>query len=212
MTFGRLHGVELVTAFLREQPRLTATVLMLDRVVDLVDEGVDVAIRIGALPDSLIAHRVGETRRLLVASPAYLERRGTPQCPGDLKSHDVIAFTGLMPVRDWRHMSLEGHAAGVAHGARLAVNDASAALAAAARGEGIAVALSYMVEQMLAEGQLSSVLERFAPSPEPISIVYLLSRPLAPKIRSFVEFAAPWLHRRLTRCVARQAVAAGSPS
>ena len=184
MTFGRLYGVELVAAFLREQPRLAVTVLMLDRIVDLVDEGVDVAIRIGALPNSsLIAHRVGETRRLLVASPAYLERHGRPERPGDLKRHDVIAFTGLMPGRDWRHTSLEGHATGVAHGARLTVNDASAALAAAARGEGIAVALSYMVQQMLADGRLSSVLERFAPSPEPIHIVYPLSRPLAPKVR-----------------------------
>ena len=198
VTFGRLHGVELVAAFLREQPRLAVTVLMLDRIVDLVDEGVDVAIRIGALPDSsLIAHRVGETRRLLVASPAYLQRHGRPERPGNLKGHDVIAFTGLMPGRDWRHTSLEGHATGVAHGARLTVNDACAALAAAARGEGLAVALSYMVQQMLADGRLSSVLENFEPSPEPIHIVYPLSRPLAPKIRAFVDFATPWLHRRL---------------
>jgi DNA-binding transcriptional LysR family regulator len=82
VTFGRLHGVELVAAFLREQPRLAVTVLMLDRIVDLVDEGIDVAIRIGALPDSsLIAHRVGEIRRLLVASPAYSSGTAGPSAP-----------------------------------------------------------------------------------------------------------------------------------
>ena len=77
------------------------------------------------------------------------------------------------------------------------MNDASVALDAAARGERIAVALSYMVQQMLADGRLSSVLENFEPSPEPIHIVYPVSRPLAPKIRAFVDFATPWLHRRL---------------
>jgi DNA-binding transcriptional LysR family regulator len=200
VTFGRMHLVALVAAFLRVEPRVTASVLMVDRVVDLVDEGVDLAVRIGGLPDSsLVAHRVGETRRLLVASPEYLARRGAPARPEDLKAHDVIAFTGLMPGREWRHAGEGGRTAAVALSPRLTVNDAAAALAAAERGEGIAVALSYMVAPQLAEGRLSPVLERFAAAPVPVQIVYPQARLLAPKIRAFVDFAAPRLRRSLAQ-------------
>jgi DNA-binding transcriptional LysR family regulator len=200
VTFGRMHVVALAAAFLRAEPRVTASVLMVDRVVDLVEEGVDLGVRIGALPDSsLVAHRVGETWRLLVASPDYLALRGAPARPKDLKAHDVIAFTGLMPGREWRHLDEDGRPAAVALSPRLTVNDAAAALAAAERGEGIAVALSYMVAPLLAEGRLSMVLERFAPAPVPVQIVHPQARLLAPKIRAFVDFAAPWLRRRLAQ-------------
>jgi DNA-binding transcriptional LysR family regulator len=128
VTFGRMHAVALVAAFLRAEPRVTASVLMVDRVVNLVDEGIDLALRIGALPDSsLVAHRVGETRRLLVASPDYLARRGVPMRPEDLKAHDVIAFSGLMPGREWRHAAEDGRPAAVALSPRLTVNDAAGA-------------------------------------------------------------------------------------
>ena len=200
VTFGRMHLVALVAAFLRVEPRVTASVLMVDRVVHLVDEGVDLAVRIGALPDSsLVAHRVGETRRLLVASPEYLACRGAPARPEDLKAHDVIAFTGLMPGREWRHLAADGRPAAVALSPRLTVNDAAAALAAAERGEAIAVALSYMVAPQLAEGRLRPVLERFAAAPVPVQIVYPQARLLAPKIRAFVDFAAPRLRRSLAQ-------------
>jgi DNA-binding transcriptional LysR family regulator len=200
VTFGRMHAVALVAAFLRAEPRVTASVLMVDRVVNLVDEGIDLALRIGALPDSsLVAHRVGETRRLLVASPDYLARRGVPMRPEDLKAHDVIAFSGLMPGREWRHAAEDGRPAAVALSPRLTVNDAAAALEAARRGEGIAVALSYMVAPLLAEGRLCPVLERFAPAPVPVQIVYPHARLLAPKIRAFVAFAVPWLRRHLAQ-------------
>jgi DNA-binding transcriptional LysR family regulator len=199
--FGRLHVVPLAAAFLRAEPRVTASVLMVDRVVNLVEEGIDLAVRIGALPDtSLVAHRVGETRRLLVASPDYLTRCGAPACPEDLKRHDVIAFSGLMSGREWRHAAAEdGRPAAVALSPRLTVNDAAAALEVAERGEGIAVALSYMVTPALAEGRLRPVLERFAPRPVPVQIVHPQARLLAPKIRAFVDFAAPWLRRRLAQ-------------
>ena len=198
LTFGRMHLVALVGAFLRAEPRVTASMLMTDRVVNLVDEGIDLAVRIGALPDSsLVAHRVGETRRLLVASPDYLARRGTPTRPEELRDHDVIAFTGLMPGREWRHVAESGRPAAIALSPRLTVNDAAAALAAVERGEGIAVALSYMVAPLLAEARLSLVLERFAPAPVPVQIVYPHARLLAPKIRAFVDFAVPLLRKRL---------------
>jgi DNA-binding transcriptional LysR family regulator len=198
--FGRMHVLPLVAEFLRAEPRVTASVLMINRVVNLVEEGIDCALRIGALPDSsLVARRVGETRRILVASPGYLARRGTPMRPEDLKAHDVIVHTHLMPDREWRHAADDGRPAAVALAPRLTVNDATAALAAAERDEGIAIALSYMVAPALAEGRLVPVLERFAPAPVPVQIVYPHARLLAPKIRAFVDFAAPWLRRRLAR-------------
>lgn len=196
VTFGRLYVAPLLAAFLRTEPRITASLLMLDRVVNLVEEGIDVAVRIGPLPDSsLIAHRVGETRRLLVASRDYLARRGVPTHPQDLKEHDVIAFTGLMPGREWRHIADDGRPAVVTIAPRLTLNDAAAALAAAERGEGIVAALSYMVAPLLAEGRLSVVLNRFAPEPLPVQIVYPHARLLAPKVRAFIDHAAPALRR-----------------
>lgn len=199
VTFGRIYVVDLIAAFLELQPRVTASVRMLDRVVNLVEEGIDVAIRIGALPDSsLRSCRIGETRRVLVASPDYLERCGTPQRPDDLKAHAVIALTGLMPHRELRHVVEDGRIANVALSPRLWLNDAAAALHAAEHGEGIAVALSYMVAAHVAQGRLTPVLEDFAPPPIPIQIVYPEARLLAPKIRAFMDFAAPWLRKRLS--------------
>jgi DNA-binding transcriptional LysR family regulator len=198
--FGRMHFLPLVTEFLRAEPRVTASVLMLNRVVNLVEEGIDLALRIGALPDSsLVARRVGETRRILVASPGYLAQRGTPVRPEDLRAHDVIAHTILTPGREWRYVAEDGRPAAVALAPRLTVNDVTAALAAAERGEGIAIALSYMVAPALAEGRLVPVMERFAPAPVPVQIVHPHARLLAPKIRAFVDFATPWLRRRLAQ-------------
>jgi DNA-binding transcriptional LysR family regulator len=199
-TFGRMHVVPIVAAFLEAEPRVTVSVLMIERLVNLVEEGIDLAVRIAALPDSsLVAHRVGETRRILVASPDYLARRGTPGCPDELKAHDVVAFNNLLPRNEWRHIAGDGRPASVTLSPRLTVNDAAAALAAAERGEGIAIALSYMVAQPLAEGRLRPVLERYAPPSLPVQIVYPQARLLAPKIRAFVDFAAPRLRRRLTQ-------------
>ncbi len=198
--FGRMHGLPLVMDFLRDEPRVTASVLLLNRVANLVEEGIDVALRIAAMPDSsLVARRVGEVRRILVASPGYLERRGTPLRPEDLKEHDVIAHTELMPGREWRHVADDGRPAAILLAPRLTVNDAPAALSAAEHDEGIAIAWSYMVAPAQAEGRLVPVLERFAPAPVPVQIVYPHARRVAPKIRAFVEFATPWLRRRLAR-------------
>ncbi len=198
VTFGRMHVAPVLAAFLRAEPRVTASLLMADRVVNLVEEGIDVAVRIGALPDSsLVARRVGGTRRLLVASPDYLARRGAPARPEDLRLHDVIAFTGLMPTREWRHVREDGRAEAVALLPRLELNDAAAALAAAERGEGITLALCYMAAPLLAQGRLSVVLESFTLPAAPIQLVYPQSRLLAPKIRAFLDFTAPRLKERL---------------
>lgn len=198
VTFGRMHVAPVLAEFLRAEPRVSASLLVADRLVNLVEEGIDVAVRIGALPNSsLVARRVGETRQLLVASPSYLARRGEPARPEDLRLHDIIAFTGLMPGREWRHVREDGRADSIALAPRLAVNDAAAALAAAERGEGITLALCYMAAPLLHAGRLAKLLERFTLPAVPIQLVYPQARLLAPKIRAFIDFAAPRLKERL---------------
>jgi DNA-binding transcriptional LysR family regulator len=206
VAFGRSALAPVVCAFLREHSCVSASVLLVDRVVDLVEEGIDVAVRIGQLPDSsLVARRVGEVRRLLVASPAYLAKRGRPAAPAELKHHDLIAFTGLTPSGIWRLG--EGRSARkVAVNPRLELNDAAAALSAAEAGEGITVALSYMVASAVAAGCLATVLDRFMPPAVPVQLVYPHSRLVAAKVRAFVDFAAPRLREGLA-CTALDAPA-----
>ena len=192
-TFGRMVLAPIVTAFLAEYPKVTVSVRLHDRVVDLLDEGIDVAVRIAELPDSsLVARRVGEVRRLLVASPGYLATYGTPDAPAQLREHAVIAFTGLMPGHEWRYRA-EGRTRSVAITPRLEINDALSALATAEAGEGITPALSYMISDAVAAGKLVPVLEDWAPAPAPVHLVHQQGRLVPPKIRAFMDFAAPRL-------------------
>lgn len=197
VTLGRTHVAAVMLDFLRAEPKVTASLLLLDRVVNLVEEGIDVAVRIAHLPDTtLIARRVGTVRRVLVASPDYLAERGTPESPEDLKAHDIIAFTALLPGREWRFLD-RGRATAVALMPRLEVNDATAAIAGAERGGGITIALSYMVAQAIAAGRLSVVLDRWTPPAVPVQLVYPQGRAMAAKVRAFLDFAAPRLKARL---------------
>ncbi len=195
--FGRAHVAPVLASFLNEWPEVSASLTLLDRVANMVEEGFDVAVRIGALPDSsLVARRVGEVRRLVVASPAYLARRGAPARPEELKRHEVIAFTGQPTAREWRFVE-DGRPLAVALAPRFEVNDTLAALMAAERGEGLAAALSYVAAPALAGGRLVSVLERFATPPVPVHLVHPQARLVAAKVRSFVDHAAPRLKERL---------------
>ncbi|MEP4380153.1 MAG: LysR family transcriptional regulator [Alphaproteobacteria bacterium] len=192
-TFGRMVLAPIVTAFLAEHPKVTASVRLHDRVVDLLDENIDVAVRIAELPDSsMVARRVGEVRRLLVASPDYLKKCGTPESPAQLREHAVIAFTGLMPGHEWRYRA-EGRMRTMAITPRFEINDALAALASAEAGEGITPALSYMISDAVAAGRLVSVLDDWAPVPVPVHLVHQQGRLVPPKIRAFMDFAAPRL-------------------
>lgn len=198
LTFGRSHVMPVLAAFLREQSRVDAALVLLDRVANLVEEGFDLAVRIAELPDStLVARRLGEVRRLLVASPAYLERRGLPRHPGELAQHEVIGSGFMFPGGEW-HLVEGDRSRAVGIASRLVVNDALAAIMAAERGEGITGALSYMVAPQRATGELVVVLEEFTPPALPVHLVYPTSRLLAAKVRAFVDFAAP----RLTRALA----------
>ena len=197
LTFGRMHLMPVLAAFLREQPKVTATLVTLDRVANLIEEGFDLAVRIAHLPDStIVARRIGEVRRILVASPGYLARHGRPEQPEELRAHEVIAFDGMLSGGEWRFQR-DGQAAALAVTPRLTVNDALAAILAAERGDGITGALSYMVAPQLAAGRLVTLLDGFSPPPVPVQIVYPQSRLLAAKVRAFVDFAAPRLARAL---------------
>ena len=199
VTFGRSALAPIVSAFLDAFPRVTASVVLLDRVVNIVEEGFDVAVRIAPLADSsLMARRIGEIRRVLVASPDYIARRGAPKTPGDLKLHAIIAFTALMTNREWRYADEKG-ANSVALSPRLEINDAVAAIKACEAGEGITIALSYMVAEQVRNGSLITVLDAFMPPPVPVHLVHGQSRLVAPKIRAFVDFATPVLRSTLTQ-------------
>lgn len=197
VTFGRSALPTVVCGFLSQHPRVTASVLLLDRVVNLVEEGVDVAVRIGLLPDSsLIAKRISAVRRVLVASPDYIARRGTPASPADLRLHSVIAFTGLMPNREWRF--LNGQKQGSLNlNPTFEINDAVAAIQAAEEGHGVTIALSYMVSDQVRDGKLVPILDAFALPPQPVQLVYPHARLVAPKVRAFIDFAAPRLKTTL---------------
>jgi DNA-binding transcriptional LysR family regulator len=191
VTLGRSILPPVVTGFLNVHSRVTAKVMLLDRVVNLIEEGIDVAVRIGELPDStLIARQVGEVRRMLVASPDYLSKRGMPKAATDLKLHSIIAFSALMPNNEWTHVGEKGTHR-VTLQPRFEINDATAAIAAAEAGSGITNALSYMVAKQIREGHLVPVLLNLCPPAVPIQLVYPESRLVAPKVRAFIDYAAP---------------------
>lgn len=205
VTFGRSALAPVVCGFLDRHPRVTASVLLLDRIANLVEEGIDVAVRIGHLPDSnLVAKRIGAVHRILVASPDYLARRGVPASPADLRLHSMIAFTGLMPNREWRFLNGQ-KPGGVSLHPTFEINDAVAAIQAAEMGHGITIALSYMVSDRIRDGKLAPVLDTFTPPPQPVHLVYPHARLVAPKIRAFIDFAAPRLKTALDRLAWRNA-------
>jgi DNA-binding transcriptional LysR family regulator len=197
VTFGRSALTPIVCAFLNQNPRVSVSIMLLDRLTNLIEEGIDVAVRIGPLPDSnLVAKKVGMVRRILVASPDYLARRGMPRTPADLRLHSMIAFTSLMTNREWRFM--DGRSSrGFSFMPRLEINDAVAAIGAAEMGDGITIALSYMVADKILDGRLVPVLDEFAPAAVPVSLVYPQNRLISPKVRAFVEFATPRLRTAL---------------
>ena len=204
VTFGRLALGPILVDFLDAHPRVTAALVALDRVVDVVDEGIDVAVRIGDLPDSsMVARRVGEVRRIFVASPAYLDRRGPPRHPSELALHDTIGFTGASAAREWRFRE-DGRPIVVPVAPRFEVNDAAAATAAAEAGAGITIAFCYLVGEPIRVGRLVPVLEPFWPPTSPVHVVYPSARLLAPKVRAFVDFAAPRLVETIPRLSARE--------
>ena len=184
--FGRMYVAPIVLDFLSRYPRVTARTLFVDRVVDLIDEGLDIAVRIAHLPDSsLRAVPVGSVRRVVCASPDYLAARGAPRTPGDLAHLDAIVFSLSGALEEWTFASGER----VSPPTQLIVNSNDVAIAAALAGRGLARVLSYQIAPELREGRLKIVLAQFEPPPIPIAIVHAEGRRAAAKVRAFVDFA-----------------------
>lgn len=197
--FGQLHVAPVVDAFLARHRRTQVELILLDRVVSLVEEGIDLAVRIGPLSDSsMVAVPVGQIRRVAVASPALLAAAGTPAHPQDLGSLPCVRFTALMPGTTW-HFIENGRALAIEVAGRFACNQAATCVDACVAGLGFGLFLSYQVRRPLEAGQLKEVLADFEPPPLPVSLVLPHTRWLAPRVRVFVDFAAGALRRVLTQ-------------
>jgi DNA-binding transcriptional LysR family regulator len=199
--FGSLHVRPVVDTYLASHPGVRVRLLLLDRVVSIIDEGVDVAVRIAHLPDSaLIAIAAGSVRRMVVASPEYLERHGRPKRPSDLAAHRCIASTAITPSDVWTFGARrEGdRAKHVRVTPVLSVNLAEAAIRSALSGIGITCALSYQVSEQLSSGALVRLLGAFEPPPLPVHLVYPATTARTAKVRAFVELAAPRLRSLLS--------------
>lgn len=196
--FGRMFVAPLVAAYLHRHPRVEVSCLFLDRVVNLVEEGIDVAVRIGDLPDSgLVATAVGRVRRVIVASPGYLARLASPQVPADLRKHTLISATGVSPLSEW-DLTVEGKSVRLPVRPRATTTTNDAAIALAEQGVGLARLLSYQVGPQLRDGRLKTVLESFEPPPLPVHVIHLRGRKSVSRIRAFTEMAVSALRRDKT--------------
>jgi DNA-binding transcriptional LysR family regulator len=188
-TFGRIHVGPLMAAYLKRHTEVSGELMLSDRIVNLVEEGIDLAVRIGDLDDSsLIARRAGATRRVVVASPAYLARRGVPRSPAELRGHDTITFGGLGDSVAWRFI-VGGVEQRVTVASRYSTNSADSAVWYAAEGGGLAMVLAYQAADALKENRLQVVLQEFERPALPIQFVYPASRLLSAKVRTFVDLA-----------------------
>ena len=204
--FGRLHVAPVVLDFLKAYPEITVRLTLADTVLNLVDDHVDVAVRIGRLPDSrLMALRLGEVGWVACASPDYLALHGEPDAPDALANHDCVMFEGLYSSSAWT-FGRDRQVQEMSIRPRLSVNSADAAIAAAVRGAGVTRVLSYQVAEPVARGDLTLVLRSFEPEPLPVHLLYAGQSLLPLKLRAFLDFAGPRLKASLLRA------SAGPPS
>ena len=183
--FGRREVAPLVCDYLARYPAVRVELLLADRNVNLVEDGVDIAVRIGVLADSsLRARNIGSTRRVVIASPAYLATHKRIRTPDDLASHAIIQFTTLTPLHEWVFGDRR-----IAVAPRLVTNSADAAIELAVRGGGVAMVLAYQVRDALAAGTLVAVLARHEPPPVPIQLVYPETRLPSASLRAFIDLA-----------------------
>lgn len=198
IVFGRTHLTPVLADFLQAYPDVQVRMQQTDRAVNLREEHVDLAVRLGDLPDSsLIAVRVGDAEQVLCASPGYLEKRGSPVEVADLKGHDCIAFGALTPGGDRWLFSKDGKEVVADIEPRLSVNTAEAGVAAAVSGIGIVRVLSYQVETLIASGTLAKLLTDYESTRYPISLIYPSQRQVPLKLRAFLDMAIPRLRENL---------------
>jgi len=193
--FGRMHVAPVVMAFLDDYPQMQIEMVLNDRNLDLIDEGLDVAVRIGHQQDSSrVARRLGQVSRVTVASPAYLARRGEPLTPAQLVEHDTIVGTQRPSLREWRFGPQE-NGERVRLAPRLLLNEVETQLLAARAGKGIARLLSYQVADDLAAGTLVRLLPAFEPLPMPVQLVAQHVQRMPLKVRTFWDYAFQHLSR-----------------
>lgn len=194
--FGRLHLAPLVSEFVARHPEVKVELLMLDRVVNLVEEGLDASVRIGALADSsLVAIGIGRTRRVVCASPALLKRHGTVRAPADLARHPCIRFTGLAS-GDWEFRA-GGKPVKVRVEGPVATNQIDATIDACVQGLGYGMFFCYQVSAHVRAGRLRYVLEAHEPEPVPVSLVYPQARLVSARLRAFIDWVVPRMRERL---------------
>jgi DNA-binding transcriptional LysR family regulator len=202
LVFGRLHVMPIVIDFLKTYPKIDIRMLLTDRIASLLEEHIDVALRIGELPDSsLVAIRVGSIRLVVCGSPAYFDVRGTPRHPADLGTHDCISFDGLASRDAWTFRMNKADVRVPIH-SRLSVSTAETAIDAAIAGLGITRVLSYQVADALRSGTLATALRAFEPSPWPVSLVFAERRLVPQKVRALLDFATPRLRVGLSATAA----------
>ncbi len=196
--FGRLHVLPVVIAFLETFPEVSVELMLTDRVTHFLDDQIDVALRIGNLPDSsMIATRLGAVRRVTCASPIYLAARGAPAVPRDLAGHDVISYESVSSPTLWR-FRLDGNELAIPLTSRLSVSTIDAAIDAGLAGAGVVRTVSYQVASHVRDDRLRLLLEAYEPTPRPVHLVYDRQNRLPLKLRAFVDFAVPRLRERLT--------------
>jgi len=205
--FGRLHVMPVIETFLAEHPAARARALLLNRMVDLVEEGMDIAVRLAPLQDSgIVAARLGEVRRLICAAPSYVELMGLPATPIELQRHACIGLEEGGAGALWR---FEGSATrraktfSVTIRPRIVLNSAGASIDAAVRGHGVCRALSYQVAGHVSAGRLVTLLDTFEPEPLPVSLVFHPVPRRNVTLRAFIEHATPRLREDLA-AIARQ--------
>jgi DNA-binding transcriptional LysR family regulator len=194
VAFGRLHLIPVAAQFLAAHGNVDLRLVLSDRSLNLIDDHLDLALRVGELPDSsLVAARIGKVRSVVCASPDYLQRRGTPKSPESLSDHDCVTFSALGSGDGWRFSD----GAEIRVHSRMKVSTAEAALDATMCGVGLTRLLSYQVADSVRAKKLVVVLRKFEPPPVPVSLIYVRERRLSGKLRAFLDFATPLLRERV---------------
>ena len=195
IALGRLYLLPIVTDFLKAHPSIDVRMALVDRRLNLVEDRIDVALRLGELLDSsLRAKKVGIVRRVVCASPAYLDRRGAPEHPDDLKDHDCITFENTISSKEWTFDIGKIETAFPIH-SRLVVSTAEAAIDAAVAGLGLTRAIDYQIDSLRRPGALTLVLEAFKAPPKPVHLIYEGGTHLPLKTRTFLDYAVPRLKK-----------------
>jgi DNA-binding transcriptional LysR family regulator len=199
VVFGRLHVLPVIAEFLSQWPQINVRLVLADRNLDLIDDHIDIAVRIGALADSaLVATHIGAVRSVVCGSPAYFAAHGVPQRPEDLSALPAVTFDPFSPSQTWIFSEPESkRELRVAVRSRLTVNTAEAAIDGASAGLGVTRVLSYQVAQAVSDGRIQIVLSQYEPAPSPISLVHGPHGLTPLKVRMALDFAAPRLRARL---------------